>query len=68
MSTETEFFIFLLENYASYKNTTADVILKQWDDLGIIEYIQDMYELYHVERIENAYDDIDKIVEEARKK
>lgn len=62
MTKEMEFFIFLLEHYADYKNTTADKVLKQWDDLGITDFIYDMYEMYHVEKLENAFDDIDRLM------
>ena len=34
-----EFFIFLLENYAAYKNTTADEVLKFWDELKLTDFI-----------------------------
>lgn len=62
MTKEMEFFIFLLEHYADYKNTTADKVLKQWDNLEITDFIYDMYEMYHVEKLENAFDDIDRLV------
>ncbi len=64
MSKEMEFFIFLLENYAEYKNTTADKVLRSWDDLKLTNYIYDMYELYHIECLENAFKDIDRLVAE----
>lgn len=64
MSKEMEFFIFLLEYYADYKNTTADKVLKQWDDLELTDFIYDMYELYHIERLENAFEDIDRLIAE----
>lgn len=64
MGKEMEFFIFLLENYAEYKNTTADEVLKLWDRLELTDFIYEMYELYHIERIENAFEDIDKLVAE----
>ncbi len=60
MSKELEFFIYLLESYADEKNTRADIVLKQWDELGLTDFIYKMYELYHTERIENAFDDIDR--------
>lgn len=66
MGKEMEFFIFLIENYAEYKNTTADKVLNLWDQLGLTDFIYDMYERYHTERIENAYEDIDELV--AKKK
>ena len=53
----------LLEYYAEYKNTTADAVLREWDALGISDFIYSMYELYHTESIENALNDIDRIIE-----
>lgn len=64
MSKEMEFFIFLLESYAAYKNTTADEVLKLWDKLKLTDFIYDMYERYHIERIENAFEDIDRRIAE----
>ncbi|MBO5072044.1 MAG: DUF3791 domain-containing protein [Eubacterium sp.] len=62
MPKEMDFFIFLLENYAAYKGTSADQVLAEWDEFGITELIYEMYERYHVERIENAYEDIDTLI------
>ena len=62
MSKEMEFFIYLIESYAFYKNNTADKVLKQWDELGITEFIYNMYEMYHIESIENAFRDIDNLI------
>lgn len=66
MSKEMEFFIFLLEQYAKYKNKTADIVLKEWDELELTDSIYNMYEIYHIERLENAFEDIDKLVEEKK--
>jgi hypothetical protein len=64
MSKEMEFFIYMLERYAAYKEKTADQILKEWDRLGLTDFIYDMYDIYHVERLQNAFDDIDKLINE----
>jgi hypothetical protein len=64
MSKEMEFFIYLLERYAAYKEKTADRILKEWDKLELTDFIYDMYEIYHVERLQNAFDDIDELIVE----
>lgn len=64
MNKEMKFFIYLLEKYAEYKNTTADKVLNMFDNLKITDLIYDMYEQYHTEAIENAFEDIDKIVME----
>ena len=67
MSKEMEFFIYLLERYAEYKRTTADKILKMWDDLELTDFIYNMYELYHIERLRNAFEDIDKLIVEKQR-
>ena len=45
-----------------YKNETAPQILKKWDEKNITDFIYDMYEIYHVERLENAFKDIDSLI------
>ena len=60
------FFIYLLEKYADKKNKNASDILKEWDKLNITQLIYDMYEKYHTETLENAFEDIDKILESKR--
>lgn len=67
MSKEMEFFIYLIENYASYKNIGADEVMQKLDELQLTDFIYDMYEMYHQEAIENAYMDIDKLIEEHSK-
>lgn len=57
-----EFFTFLMEQYAHYKNTTADKVLRQLDELNLTDYVFNMYEMYHSEAIENAFADIDKLI------
>ena len=64
MSKEGDFFIYLLERYADFKKEKASEILKLWDRIGLTNLIYDLYEIYHVERLENAFEDIDKLVEE----
>ena len=66
LSKDMEFFIYLLEHYDAYKKTTGDVILKQWDELGLTDLILNMYERYHSECLENAYKDIDLLVAEKK--
>ena len=63
MTKEMEFFTFLMELYAHYKNTTADKVLHKLDELKLTDYVFNMYEMYHVEALENAYADIDKLIE-----
>jgi hypothetical protein len=67
MSKENEFFIYLLERYAEYKQKSANIVLSEWEKLGLTQFIYDMYELYHIERLQNAFEDIDNLVWEKQK-
>ncbi len=67
MSKPSEFFIYLIERYAAYKRTSADKILAFWDELDLTDFIYDMYEIYHTERLQNAFDDIDSLIAERSK-
>lgn len=65
MSKETEFFIYLLENYAFYKKTTADKVLNKLIELNLLNKIYNNYEFYHIDSLENAYNDIDTLIKES---
>ncbi|MCL1945641.1 MAG: DUF3791 domain-containing protein [Chitinivibrionia bacterium] len=64
MSNEYAFFLYLLEKYAEYKNVYTADLLTELDETNISEYIMQMYQMYHTERIENAFLDIDNKFEE----
>lgn len=64
MSKETAFFVYLIERYSEYKGISAPKVLEQWDQYELTDLIYDMYEIYHIERLQNAFDDIDKLVKE----
>lgn len=66
MSKQADFFIYLLERYAEAKGTSGQEVLKQWDQLGLTDYIFEMYEIYHSERLQNAFEDIDRLILEKR--
>ena len=61
VSKKMKFFVYLLEKYAEWKNENAKNILEKWDKLLVTETIFDMYEMYHIEVIENAFEDIELI-------
>ena len=63
MSKEMEFFIYLIENYSAYKGKNSNEVLKQLDDLNLTDFVFNMYEMYHQEAIENAYNDIDRLID-----
>ena len=60
MSRELGFFIYLLERYAEHLGVTAYVAYRRLADKGLVDYAIGMYELYHVEAIENAFADLDR--------
>ena len=62
MSEEQRFFVYLLECYAFEKGRPTGDVLKEWDKLGITQYVLDNYLQYHTEAIENAYADIDSML------
>ena len=64
MSKEGEFFIYLLERYADFKKQKASDILKLWDEADLTKLIYDFIKIYHVERLENAFEDIDILLKE----
>ena len=59
MSNQSDFFIFLLESYAAYRGLSGIETLKLWESNNLIDYINKMYEQYHIEDIRNAFDDLD---------
>lgn len=63
MAKEMEFFSFLMEQYAAYKETTANKILAQLEEKKLTDFVYGMYERYHTEALENAFDDIDRLLD-----
>jgi hypothetical protein len=59
LSEESQFFIFLLEQYALYKGINGNQALELLKKQNLVEYIYSMYYTYHTERIENAIADIE---------
>ena len=62
MTEEMKFFLFLIERYAAKKGLATGDVIREWDAHGITQEIYDNYEIYHQERLENAYDDIDSLI------
>ena len=62
MSKEFRFFAYLLESYAAHKNLTASEVLRLLDEKNLTDFVYEMYELYHVEAIENAFMDLDSLI------
>ncbi len=66
MSKRSDFFLYLIERYAEHNGTSADKVLAEWTRLEVTDMIYDMYEIYHCERLENAYEDIDRMIKEKK--
>ena len=66
MDKQMEFYIYLMEKYAEYKNVSTSVILENLDSLNLTDLIYDMYDKYHTEAIENAFEDIDELIDERK--
>lgn len=64
MTKEMKFYIYLIEKYAEYKNISTTIIINQLEELNLTDLIYNMYEQYHTEAIENAFNDIDKLIKE----
>jgi hypothetical protein len=65
MVNEMRFFIYLLESYAMHKGISGRQVLDLWISKNLVNTIYDMYELYHIERLENAFADIDRLTMQA---
>ena len=62
MTAQQDFFLYLLENYAAYKNRPTGEVLEEWDSKNITDFIFNMYEMYHSEALKNAFSDIDSLL------
>ena len=63
MNKEFRFFAYLLESYAAHKNMRALEVLRTLDEKKLTDFVFGMYELYHCESIENAFRDLDSLIE-----
>ena len=64
MNREMEFYIYLIEKYSEYKKKSTTDIVNKLESLKLTDYIYNMYEMYHIEAIENAFSDIDRLIKE----
>lgn len=62
LNKEFRFFTFLLESYAVHKGISAGTVLKILDEKNLTDFVYNMYELYHSEALENAYMDLDSLI------
>ena len=60
MSKEFRFFIYLLERFAAHRGETASDTFDRLESAGLLDYAENMYEIYHVESLDNAFEDLDR--------
>jgi hypothetical protein len=66
LSKEMQFFVFILNNYAVQKGISSKIAYDNFKKAGILQYINEMYFMYHQEAPNNAFRDIDAILESGR--
>ena len=59
MGKEFRFFIYLLERFAEHRGESAAETFSCLESAGLLDYALGMYELYHVEALDNAFADLD---------
>jgi len=62
MSKELRFFMYLMEHYAEHKSTLPGDILRTLQEKKLVDLVVNSYEIYHVERLENAFIDLDSLI------
>ncbi|MDR3107248.1 MAG: DUF3791 domain-containing protein [Bifidobacteriaceae bacterium] len=60
MSNEGAFFILLIEGYAAKTGLSGAAVLERWREHGVVQYAYSMYDLYHLEPLEDAFEDLDR--------
>ncbi|WP_297053952.1 DUF3791 domain-containing protein [uncultured Dubosiella sp.] len=63
MSEQAKFFILLIERYSDWKNLSTKAVYEKWKESGHLKDIYDRYWIYHQEALENAFHDIDHLME-----
>ncbi len=62
MNKEFDFFVYLIESYSNYKNISTSSVLDILKKNNLTQFIYNMYEIYHVEDLHNAFLDIDTLI------
>lgn len=62
MNKEFDFFVYLIESYSNYKNISTSSVLDILKKNNLTQFIYNMYEVYHVEDLHNAFLDIDTLI------
>jgi hypothetical protein len=62
MSDEACYLVYLIERYAHHKGIAGSEAFGLFESNNLIPYIYSMYYSYHTERVENALEDIDRML------
>jgi SNF2 family DNA or RNA helicase len=68
MSEEARYLIFLTEQFAASKGLSGSQVFILFKEKGLLPYIHDMFYTYHTERVENAIEDIGRMLERNKKR
>ena len=63
MSKEFKFFMYLVQYYAWSKNLEPGDVLVTLEEKGLYSLVMDSYDIYHIEMLENAFMDLDSLIE-----
>ena len=62
MTKEFEFFMYLIQHYAWYKNVSPAEILDLLENKELYNLVLNSYEIYHIESLDNAFMDLDSLI------
>ena len=54
--------MYLMEHYSAYKNQNLADIMRILQEKELLDLVIESYEIYHVERLENAFMDLDSLI------
>lgn len=62
MEKEMAFVIFCIENYKVYRNLSGKETLKLFDDYGVLDYLENHYDILHTIGYQYMNKDIDEFL------
>ena len=63
MEKEMAFVIFCIENYKVYRNLSGKEILKMFNNYGVLDYLENHYDVLHTTGCQFMNKDIDEFLE-----
>ncbi|MDR1505834.1 MAG: DUF3791 domain-containing protein [Treponema sp.] len=62
MTEEARYLLFLTEQYAAVKGLPGSQVFNMLKEKELFSYIHNMFYTYHTERVENAIEDIERVL------